>query len=366
VESRVRHLAIGVVVLCALLIGGCSQPVPTPEPTSTPDRGARSDATLDEAVVQADIEPGCSAAVGERGQVLWQSQRGLAVLQPESPITAATAFDIGSVSKQFTALAVALLAENGRLSLNDTVADHLDGYPDWAGQVTLSQLVHHTSGIPDIFQLMSLRGTGPDIKASRADVVEAVREAKTLDFRPGSQWAYSNSNYVLLGLIVEQTSGQPLREHLAQTLFAPMGLALGLRRPGSTPAGTRSHRADAQGQFEVADLGWDVSGASGIWATPADLIRWADVYRTGVVGGKLITQPQKDAVDGALDNNSRYGLGIIIGPDGVLWHNGDAGGFHSAFLVSADRDHAIAVACNSNGIEPFDIAHALVRIWQTT
>jgi CubicO group peptidase (beta-lactamase class C family) len=171
---------------------------------------------------------------------------------------------------------------------------------------------------------------------------------------------------VLLGLIVEQTSGQPLREHLAQTLFAPMGLALGWRRPGSTPAGTRSYRADAQGQFEVADLGWDVSGASGIWATPADLIRWADVYRTGVVGGKLVTQPQKDAVDGALDNNSRYGLGIIIGPDGVLWHNGDAGGFHSAFLVSADRDHAIAVACNSNGIEPFDIAHALVRIWQIT
>jgi hypothetical protein len=82
--------------------------------------------------------------------------------------------------------------------------------------------------------------------------------------------------------------------------------------------------------------------------------------------GLIVTQPQKDAVDGALDNNSRYGLGIIIGPDGVLWHNGDAGGFHSAFLVSADRDHAIAVACNSNGIEPFDIANALVRIWQTT
>ena len=100
--------------------------------------------------MQADIEPGCSAAVGERGQVLWQSQRGLAVLQPESPITAATAFDIGSVSKQFTALAAALLAENGRLSLDDTVAEHLDGYPDWAGQVTLSQLVHHTSGIPEI------------------------------------------------------------------------------------------------------------------------------------------------------------------------------------------------------------------------
>ena len=93
--------------------------------------------------------PGCSAAVGNEGAVVWQGVRGVAVVEPTTPLTADTTFDIGSVSKQFTALAVALLAEEGRLSLYETVADHLDRYPAWAGQMTLSELIHHTSGIPD-------------------------------------------------------------------------------------------------------------------------------------------------------------------------------------------------------------------------
>ena len=99
------------------------------------------------------------------------------------------------------------------------VSDHLDGYPDWAVQVSLSQLIHHTSGIPEFIDLMTLRGTGFDMKASRKDLVEAIRQAKTLDFVPGSQWAYSNSNYVLLGLIIEQASGRPLSTQLAQTFL---------------------------------------------------------------------------------------------------------------------------------------------------
>jgi CubicO group peptidase (beta-lactamase class C family) len=362
--SLVRQVAMGVVAIGVLALGGCSRPVPAPDqaPSST-DRAARSQAALDAVVVQADSEPGCSATVGGRGRVLWQAQRGLAVLQPALPIAADTAFDIGSVSKQFTALAAALLAENGRLSLNDTVADHLDGYLDWAEQVTLSQLIHHTSGIPDIFDVMSLRGTGPESKASRADLLEAIRQVQSLNFEPGSQWAYSNSGYVLLGLIVEQTVGQPLGAHLTHTFFAPLGLDLAVDEPGSPRTRTRSYRADEQGRFEVADLPWDVSGAGGIWATPADLIRWADVYRSGVVGGRLVTQPQADAVDGAPDR-SRYGLGIIVAPDGVVWHSGDSGGFHTAFVVSADRHHAIAVACNRDGIEPFELANALGQIWQ--
>ena len=200
--------------------------------------------------------------------MLWQGQLGLAVLEPPTPIAGETTFDIGSVSKQFTALAAALLAEGGQLSLDDTVSDHLDGYPDWAEEVSLSQLIHHTSGIPEVIDLMTLRGTGFDMKASRKDLVEAIRGAKTLDFEPGSQWAYTNSNYVLLGLIIEQASGRPLSTQLAQTVFAPLDLTIGSRQPGWNATRSQSYRANTQGQFEVADWQWDVSGAGGIWATP--------------------------------------------------------------------------------------------------
>ena len=362
-ERHAVRLAATAGVFCVLVVGGCSQPIRAPEQSPSPDRGARSQAALEELVVAPDTEPGCSAAVGERGRVLWQGQAGLAVLQPATPITAETTFHIGSVSKQFTALAAALLAEDGRLSLDDTVAEHLDGYPDWAEQVTLSQLIHHTSGIPEVINLMRLRGTEPDTKASREDLLEAIREAETLDFEPGSQWAYSNSNYLLLGLIVEQTSGRPLATHLAQTFFAPLDLTMALEPPGSSPTGTRSYRANEQGQFEVVDWPWDLSGPTGIWATPTDLIRWADVYRTGVVGGELVTKPQTDAVAGA-DGDSRYGLGILIAPNGVLWHNGIARGFNTEFVVSANRDRAIAVSCNGNGIEPATLVEALGPIWQ--
>ena len=136
-----------------------------------------------------------------------------------------------------------------------------------------------------------------------------------------------------------------------------------MRQPGWNATRSASYRANTQGQFEVADWQWDVSGAGGIWATPTELIRWADVYRTGRVGGKLVTGPENDAATGATAD-SRYGLGIFIAPDGTLWHDGRSGGFHTAFVVSADRGQAIAVACNSRGIEPFELVDVLGRIWR--
>jgi CubicO group peptidase (beta-lactamase class C family) len=184
-----------------------------------------------------------------------------------------------------------------------------------------------------------------------------------LDFEPGSQWAYSNSNYLLLGLIVEQTSGRPLATHLAQTFFAPLDLTMTLAPPGTRPTETRPYRANTQGQFDIVDWPWDLSGPAGIWATPTDLIRWADVYRTGVVGGDLVTKPQTDAVAVA-NADSRYGLGIFIARNGVLWHNGIARGFNTEFVISADRDQAIAVACNGTGIEPVTLVETLGAIWQ--
>ena len=106
------RLAATARVVCVLVVGGCSQPIRAPEQSPSPDRGARSQAALEELVVAADTKPGCSAVVGRRGRLLWHGQRGLAVLQPATPITAEKTFHIGSVSKQFTALAAALLAED--------------------------------------------------------------------------------------------------------------------------------------------------------------------------------------------------------------------------------------------------------------
>ena len=199
--SALRRVAGGAtLVLCCALVA-CT---PTPEPNLSvrDERAVRSQEAVDK-VVGRSTNPGCAAAVGELGRVIWLGQRGLAVVEPETPITAETAFNIGSISKQFTALTVALLAEEGRLSLDDTVAEHLDGYPDWARRVTLDQLVHHTSGIPEIEDLMQAEGVWIEMDATQADLLEAIARAEALGFEPGSRWAYSNSNYLLLAAVAE-------------------------------------------------------------------------------------------------------------------------------------------------------------------
>ena len=125
---------------------------------------------------------------------------------------------------------------------------------------------------------------------------------------------------------------------------------------------TRSYRGNPNGEFEIADVAWDGTGATGIRTTPGE---------ARPVGGRVPdrhhrrearTEPARGAVDGAFDD-SHYGLGIMITPDNVLWHGGEAGGFHSIFGISADRETAVAVTCNSISIEPYDIAGPLIEIW---
>ena len=213
----------------------------------TDDRITQSQAAFD-ALVTSDTVPGCSAAITERGSVVWQSERGLAVVEPTTPITAETTFDLGSVSKQFTALSVAMLAEEGRLSIDDTLAERPDGFPAWAEKVTLDQRIHHTSGIPEVIEMMIQSGIGPQMDARHEEQIDVIRQVDSLDFEPGSAWAYSNSNYLLLAQISERITGQHLSDQLATTQFEPLDLTLELRSPDTDPDRTRAYRSNATGQ----------------------------------------------------------------------------------------------------------------------
>ena len=141
-------------VVCSLIcVGtvGCGGSLPRSTPPESPDsRVVRSQAALDQ-LVGRDDAPGCSAAVAVRGVVVWQGSRGLADLESHTAITSETSFDIASISKQFTAIGVLLLEQAGQLSTSDPLSEHVPGMPGWADRVTLAQLMHHSSGIPDYF-----------------------------------------------------------------------------------------------------------------------------------------------------------------------------------------------------------------------
>lgn len=317
---------------------------------TTEKRPLQSDAAVDDLI---DAErPGCSAAVGIRGEVVWAGATGIADLTTGEPVTTQTRFDMASVSKQFTATAILMLQRDGALTLADPISAYVDGLPSWGRSVTLDQLMHHTSRVPDYWTVLDRDGIGFSDPADHARILNAIRRLTTLETDAG--YSYSNSNYVLLAEVVARVSGQPLPEFLADRIFTPLGLDMELS-PGLVAADV-ALSYDADDQFQPP--GWTAYGAIGIFTTPSELVRWGDQYRAGDI-------IQDDFAVGASDEGTGefYAAGMDIEADGDLNHNGRFGGYTSTFTVSADRETTIAVMCNGHAADRFGLADALWVIW---
>ncbi len=233
-----------VAVVCALICFGtvgCGGSLPRSTPSESSDsRVARSQAALDQ-LVGRDDGPGCSAAVAERGVVVWQGSRGLADLESHTAITSETSFDIASISKQFTAIGVLLLEQAGQLSTSDRLSKHVARMPGWADRVTLAQLMHHSSGIPEYFGALAPKGW-EQATLNQQDALAKISVAKKLRFQPGTKWEYSNSNYLLLGVVIEHVSGQPLGTFLREKIFDPVQLRMVADLGQEIPGRARSYR----------------------------------------------------------------------------------------------------------------------------
>jgi CubicO group peptidase (beta-lactamase class C family) len=355
------------------LLVACSSHHPAHAPASTSAttadesaiRARSSQAVLDDAVKTG--EPGCSAAVGVQGKVAWTGVRGVANLPTGAAITTDTVFDIASVSKQFTATAILLLVEAGKLTLADPLSQYVPGLPAWATQVTIVELMHHTSGIPDYTGLLQDQGYEYTDRTTQADALQALAAAPELTFDPGTRYEYSNSNYLLLGEIVHRVSGQPLPDFLSTRIFQPLGLGMVLDPVGRIPDKALSYTKSGngnQGEYQVADSPWEQVGDGGIQTAPSQLVRWGDNYRTGKVGGQALLDAQlAGAVETEPGGGDRYGAGIFSLANGMLDHDGAWAGFVSAFRVSSDRRTTVAISCNVDKQDPEAIADSLVRIW---
>jgi CubicO group peptidase (beta-lactamase class C family) len=297
-------------------------------------------------------QPGCSAAVAKRGQVIWAGAGGLADLATKTPDTTSTRFDIASVSKQFTATAILMLQREGKLELSDPIAKYVSGLPAWGATITLDQLMHHTSRIPDYWVELDKEGIGFTQAASQQTTLNAIRREKKLSTATGFE--YSNSNYVLLAAVVEKVSGMPLPTYLADHIFTPLGLKMVVAPTLVAPDVALSYDDDLQLQVG----GWTAYGYSGIITTPSELARWGDQYRAGD-----IIRP--DFAVGAVDegNGVKYGAGIDILSNGRLTHSGRIGGYISDFTVSRDRQTVIAVMCNGHTSPRSGLVAALWKIW---
>jgi|tagenome__1003787_1003787.scaffolds.fasta_scaffold20954920_2 CubicO group peptidase (beta-lactamase class C family) len=345
-------------LVLAVVLGACTSTAGAPPateagPASSADdiagRAARSDALLERTL--SPDEPGCSAAVGIEGKVVWAAVRGLADLATERALTPATTLDIGSVSKQFTATAVLLLAQEGRLALNDPLSRWVPGLPAWSSEVTIDQLLHHTSAIPDYTTLLSA-GHALSEPTTQQQAIAAIAGIGSLNERLRGRFIYSNSNYVLLAEVVSSAGQQPLPDFARTRIFEPLALDMAIDPSGASPdtidpSSARSYAPDrASGRWEPAGSRWEQIGDGSIQTTPSELVRWADNYRTGGLGGSQLVEDQLRSTTTTGPGGDRYAAGIIVSPDGALTHTGSWAGFLTTFHVAADHRIAVAVSCN--------------------
>ena len=249
--------------------GGRHSAAPTTTATTDhTDAGTRSQTVLNDAIEAR--APGCSAAVGVKGKVVWTGVRGVADMSTGKAITTQTVFDIASVSKQFTATGLLLLVDGGKLTLNDPLSRYMPEMPTWATTVTVGQLMHQTSGIPEYVGLLEAHGYQLSDRTTEDQALQALVAVPKLEFQPGSQFDYSNSNYLLLGEIVRRVAREPLPQFLTEQIFQPLGLGHGR---GSNRADSRQSRLLREGQRRIPG---DRVGLGGKSATAASRPRQAN------------------------------------------------------------------------------------------
>ena len=237
-----------VLAALALVISGCAT-----DPLD--QKGAASSGILE--AVAPDDAPGCSAAVALDGDIVWAEARGMANVDTGAHFETSTPIHIASVGKQFTAMAVLMLDEQGALSLEDSPADHLDGMPAWAEDLTLKDLMHHTSGIADYLEVpLSDFGEAP---LNNDDILEFVRTSPNAQPGTPGTFSYSNTNYTLLADIVTEVTGVEFAQWMQANVFTPLELdaRIGPQKP-SDPVGYDA----ILDEFRVAEpLAWHAVGS---------------------------------------------------------------------------------------------------------
>jgi CubicO group peptidase (beta-lactamase class C family) len=349
-------------VLCALLQG----PAAAQTPSFPPD--PRVDAIFAE--WDRPGSPGCALGVVRDGDLVYARGYGYANLDYDLPITPDMVFYVGSVSKQFTAAAIALLAQEGRISLDDDVRRWVPELPVYERPITIRHLVHHTSGLRDIYGLMSLAGRRledvfPDDEALRLIVAQ-----RALNFPPGDDYLYSNSGYFLLAEIVERVTGRSFRDFTDAAIFRPLGMTDTHFHDAPAEIVKKrvvSYAPDGAGGFRISYLAnFDKVGAGGLYTTVSDLMKWdANFYDPRVGGAALLDRIHTRGVLAGGDTLS-YAFGLTIGSHRGLRtvrHSGSMMGFKADLARFPDARFTVITLCNLGTIDPATLANRVAEVY---
>ena len=314
--------------------------------------------------------PGCAVGAIQNNRYLYQRGYGMANLDYDIPNAPEMVYYVGSVSKQFTAASVALLSLQGKISLDDDIRKYFPELPDYGTRITIRHLLHHTSGIRDIYSLMSMRGDKLEDVFSDSAALSLIFRQKGLGFKPGDAYSYSNSGYFLLAQLIKRVTGQPLREFADAQIFKPLGMTHTHFHddPGHVmKQRAMSYEKDGKGGFRISYLqNFDKVGAGGLYSTIDDLRKWDENYYTHQVGGDALQKLIHTR--GMLNNGDTltYALGNTVTTSRglrVTEHGGSMMGYKAYVLRFPDQHFSVLATCNLGAIDPGPLAHAVAQVF---
>jgi CubicO group peptidase (beta-lactamase class C family) len=313
--------------------------------------------------------PGCAVAASHAGRTVLERGYGMANLEHDVPISPSSIFHVASVSKQFTAAAIMLLARDGRLSLEDDIRTYVPELPDLGHRITIRHLLNHTSGIRDQWDLLFMaRGRFEENRITEEDVLEIVARQRELNFAPGTEYLYSNSGYTLAAVIVQRVSGQSLRDFAQERIFGPLGMnsthfhddyTMVVRGRAAGYAPNRS------GGWRVSLPNYDTYGATSLFTTVGDLLRWDANFGAPTVGDDALLREM--VVSGTLANGDTTGYGLGIMTDvyrgaRLVGHGGADAGYRTYVGRFPEHDLSVAVLCNASAASPALLARGVADI----
>ena len=318
--------------------------------------------------------PGVSVGIIKNEKFVYNQSYGMADLEHQVPITDSSVFYIGSVSKQFVAMCILLLEEDGKLRLDDRVQKYLPDFPEYNAPLTIRNFINHTSGIRDNLTLWSLAGKDYLDHIDKQEMYQLIRRQKELNFTPNEQFMYSNSCYFMLGLIIEKVTGGSLDEFAKKKIFEPLGMRNTFFLDDNTTI--IKNRAcsyiEENGKFKNQIMRYDLVGSGGIYSTLNDLYLWdQNFYHNKLGNGKtaLIERLHKEY---PLNNGKTSGVGYACGVQNGVYrglktvrHGGALAGYRSYMYRFPEQHFSIIILGNVTSVDidklPFEIANIMLE-----
>ena len=367
-RDRAALLVLSAALLCLAPAQGGAQAVAAKPAQATPvDQGAAIDRIFER--WDRTGSPGCAVGVARGGQVVHARGYGMANLEYGIRIWPTTVFESGSVAKQFTAAAINLLVQDGKISLDDPVRNYIPELPDFGTPILIRHLLNHTSGLRSQWPMLTLAGRPPGMAVHTiAEILELVSHYRELNFKPGDEFLYNNTGFTLLGVIVQRVSGKSLNQFSQERLFGPRGMTRTQWREDFSavvPNRATAYRPAPDGGFRADMPFTNVVGNGGLLTTVGDLLTWNDNLDHPRVGGPDLADrlQTRGKLNDGFENE--YAQGLYVLPyrgTREVSHGGSTAGYRAFLARFPEHGLAVAVLCNTNGANPSRYAHQIADL----